>query len=426
MGLRHKFNRSEPGLWLSGAAHAGILIAGLVAYSAPQFPDAQEGIAVEVVTENQFSQITKGEEDAKQAQPDPKPRVDRVAEKAELRDPGEAQRDVPAPPTRPDDAKAEDQEELAAVPPPPPPPRPEEIQRDIEKAEAEAKAAEAKAQAQAEARAAGAKARAEAAAKAAALKAAQEKEEAEAIAKAEAEAKARAEAKAKAEAEARRVAEAKAKAEAEAKRIAEAKEKAEAEAKRAAEAKAKAEAEAEAKRVAEAKAKAEAKRVADAKAAAEAKAKRQAQLAEKFDPSDIRQLLQSKEKAASSGATGAEVNRTAALGTATGTAQKLNPSMRDALAGIFREQIERCYMPPPGTATTPAEMPVLDVRFNVDGSLATEPRIQRAGSKPIDRAVADAALRAVRRCAPYRVPARFAPFYEDWKYWLIEFDPAQT
>jgi len=40
--------------------------------------------------------------------------------------------------------------------------------------------------------------------------------------------------------------------------------------------------------------------------------------------------------------------------------------------------------------------------------------------------VADAALRAVRRCAPYRVPARFAPFYEDWKYWLIEFDPAQT
>jgi colicin import membrane protein len=83
-------------------------------------------------------------------------------------------------------------------------------------------------------------------------------------------------------------------------------------------------------------------------------------------------------------------------------------------------------MPPPGSATTPAEMPVLDVRFNADGTLAAEPKVQRAGSKPIDRAVADAALRAVRRCAPYRIPARFAPFYDDWKYWLIEFDLAQA
>jgi colicin import membrane protein len=415
-----RFNRSEPGFWLSGAAHAGMLVAGLVAYSAPSFPDAQEGIPVEIVTENQFSQITKGEEDAKQAQPDPKPRVDRVADKTERRDPGEEKRDVPAPPKRPADAKVEDQEEVAVAAPLPP--RPDEAQREIEKAQAEAKAAaEAKARAEADARAAEAKARAEAVAKAAELKAVQEREEAEAIAqakaKAEAEAKARAEAKAKAEAEAKRVAEAKEKAEAEAKRLAEAKER---------EAKEKAEAEAEAKRVAEVKAKAEAKRVAEAKAAAEAKAKRQAELADKFDPGDIRQLLRSKEKTASSGATGAEVNRTAALGTAVGSAQKLNPSMRDALAGIFREQIERCYMPPPGSATTPAEMPVLDVRFNADGTLAAEPKVQRAGSKPIDRAVADAALRAVRRCAPYRIPARFAPFYDDWKYWLIEFDPAQA
>jgi colicin import membrane protein len=405
-----RFNRSEPGFWLSGAAHAGMLVAGLVAYSAPSFPDAQEGIPVEIVTENQFSQITKGEEDAKQAQPDPKPRVDRVADKTERRDPGEEKRDVPAPPKRPADSKVEDQEEVAVAAPLPP--RPDEAQREIEKAQAEAKA-------EADARAAEAKARAEAAAKAAELKAVQEREEAEAIAqaKAEAEAKARAEAKAKAEAEVKRVAEAKEKDEAEAKRLAEAKER---------EAKEKAEAEAEAKRIAEAKAKAEAKRVAEAKAAAEAKAKRQAELADKFDPGDIRQLLRSKEKTASSGATGAEVNRTAALGTAVGSAQKLNPSMRDALAGIFREQIERCYMPPPGSATTPAEMPVLDVRFNADGTLAAEPKVQRAGSKPIDRAVADAALRAVRRCAPYRIPARFAPFYDDWKYWLIEFDLAQA
>jgi colicin import membrane protein len=407
-----KFDRSEPGFWVSGAVHAAILAAGLVAYSSPRFPDAQEGIPVEIVTDNQFSEITKGETDAKEVQPTPKPRVDRVAEKAELRDPGEAKRDVPSPPKRPEEVKVAEEEAQAEA-------KARAAAEAKERAEAEAraaeaiaqqKAAEARAKAEADARA---RAKAEAEAKAQAEAEAREAEiiaqqkAAEAKAKAEAEARARAEAKAKAEAEARRVAEAKAKAEAEAEA------RAEAEAKRAAEAKAKAEA--EAKRVAEAKAKAE----------AEAKAKRQAELADKFDPGDIRKLLESKEKAASSGATGSEANRTAALGTATGSAQKLNPSMKDALGGILKEQIERCYVPPPGAAGTAVDIPILDVQFNPDGSLLADPKINRVGPKPIDKAVADAALRAVRRCAPYRIPAKFAPYHEDWKRWLIEFDAAE-
>jgi colicin import membrane protein len=372
VALKLKFNTSEPGLWVSGISHAALLAAGLFAYSAPSFPEAQEGIPVEVITDNQFSQITKGDTRAKDVLPTPKPRADRVADTVEDRDPGEDKRDAPAPPKRPAEMQvAEKEEEVAAEPPPPPPPPPParaevkpepdpaESQRLIEKAEAEALAQK---------------------------KAAEAKAEAEAKAKAQAEA----EAKAKALAEARKLAEAKAKAEADAK----------------------AKAEAEAKKVAEAKAKAE----------AEAKARKEAELAKKLDVGDLRQFLNSKERHQSTGATGAEVQKTASLGTASGTAAKLNPSMREALIGLLTEQIRRCYTVPIGASTGNFTPPMLDVRLNQDGTLSADPAVLQAGSTSTDRAMADAAARAVRRCAPYRVPAQFAPYYSDWKTLNLQFD----
>jgi len=370
VALKLKFNPSEPGFWISGVAHAGLLAAALVGLSfAESFPEAQEGIPVEVITDNQLSQITKGETTAKQVQPTPKPRADRIADKTEQKDPGEDKRDAPSPPKRPEEMKVADKEEPVASQPPPPPPPPKPTQAEAEaKAEAERKMIE--------------------------------KAEAEAIEQAKAAEKAKAEAEAKAKAEAQ----AKAEAEAKAKALAEAKAKAEAEAK--------AKAEAEAKKVAEAKAKAE----------AEAKARKEAEVAKKLDMGDLKQFLNNKEKHQSSGATGAEVQKTASLGTATGTAAKLNPSQRDALMGLLREQIQRCYTAPisaSGGDTTP---PMLDIRLNQDGSLASEPTVMRAGATTADRAVADAALRAVRRCAPYRVPAQFAPYYSDWKILNVQFD----
>jgi len=296
----------------------------------------------------------------------------RVADKVEQRDPGEDKRDAPAPPKRPEEMKVADKEEPVAAQPPPPPPPPKPSQ-----AEADAKAEEQRKMI--------------------------EKAEAEAIAEAKAaEARAAAEAKAKAEAEAKT----KAEAEAKAKAVAEARAKAKAEAE------AKAKAEAEAKKIAEAKAKEE----------AEAKARKEAQVAKKLDLGDIRQFLDNKERSQSSGATGAEVQKTASLGTATGTAAKLNPSQRDALMGLLRDQIQRCYTAPISASNGDVTPPMLDIRLNQDGSLAREPTVMRAGATSADRAVADAALRAVRRCAPYRVPAQYAPFYTDWKTLNVQFD----
>ena len=130
-----------------------------------------------------------------------------------------------------------------------------------------------------------------------------------AAAKAEAESKAKAEAEAKARAE-------------EAKKVAEAKAKAEAEAK--------AKAEAEAKRVAEAKAKAD----------AEAKARKEAELAKKLDVGDLRQFLQSKDRSQSRGATGAEIQKTASLGTTSGIGGKAQSEpCAMPLIGLLQEQM---------------------------------------------------------------------------------------
>ncbi|CAO4185440.1 cell envelope integrity protein TolA [Methylorubrum aminovorans] len=455
--LSESLRNREPGVWISAGAHAAVLGLALFAVAAPALPDAQEGVPVEVLTEQQFSEMTRGERNAEKPEKNPN-RADRVSEKMEEREPENAKTDAPAAPTRTAETKlaavdamplradtadpVKEEAEAAAA-------KAEAAKAEAEKAAA-AKAAEAKAKAEAKSKA-DAAAKAEAAkaaeakaaeAKAAAAKAEAEKREelqklvereqaeAEAAAKAaekaaEAKAKARAEAKAKADAkakaEAKAEAEAQAKAEAEAKAEAAAKAAAEAEhRKQVAEAKAKAEAEAKAKAEAAAKAKAKAMAEAKAKADAEAKARQQAELANRTSPGDSRES-NTRTASQSTGSTGREVQRTASLGTSTGTAQKLSPSLRDALVGMLQQQIERCYSAPPG-ATQGVVLPMLDIRLNPDGSLTAEPRVMRAGNNSVDQSIAQAALRAVRRCAPYKIPTQYAPYYNDWKAINAEFE----
>ena len=393
----------EPGLLVSVGLHGLALAAGLATLSSPPaFDMAEEAIAVEVISEAQLAQMTRGERSAREVVPNAKPRAERVAEVAVEKPPSEEKRDVPAPPRRPAEMAVDDKPvEVASPPPPPPPARPpearaqveakpepkpeirpqpaadprrEQLARLAEEAELKAKA-EARAEAEArEERARAEKARVEAAARA--------KAEADARAKAEADARARREAEQKL-AEARREAEDKARAE-----------------------------------------KARAEAAAKAKAEAEAKARRDAELAAKFNAGDIAKLLQSKESAQSSGAAAREVNRTASLGTSSGNAARLNPSMRGQLIGLLRDQMERCYSPPVGSSAGATTLPVIDLRLNPDGSLAGEPRVMRAGGSAVDNAVAQAALRAVRRCAPYRVPAQFAPYFHEWQQLNVEFETA--
>lgn len=394
-----KLSTSEPGMVVSALGHATFLVAGLLAFSSPApLPENEEAIAVEVVDPSALNQVTRGERQAQKVEAQPIQRAERQAEIVERKEAGEAKADTPAPPSRPVELKTADDNAAAPLPPSRSAllPKTEPQVKPPEPAKQPPQKSEAQAQAEAQQR------RDELARFA---------EEAELASKArKAEEDAKAAAKAKAEAEAAR-AEAAAKAKAEAQAKAEAAEAAKAKAELAA--KAKAEAEQKAKIAAAAKAKQE----------AEAKAKREAEIAKNFNPTDIAKLLQSKEQAQSSGSAAPQINRTASLGTERGASQKLSPSLRAQLVGIIQEQLLKCWNVPIALANSRAQVvPQVRMKLNTDGSLAGQPGVVNSSSDPLFRVAADSALTATRRCAPLRIPAQFASYYDDWRDVVVNFD----
>jgi colicin import membrane protein len=380
---------------MSALGHVTFLVAGLLAFSPSPLPEQQEAIAVEVISPSELNQITRGERSAEKVQEQPLQRAERQAEIVERKEAGEAKQDTPAPPSRPPELKTADENAAAPLPPsraallpkaepkvtlPEPakqPPQKAEPKPDLKREEL--------------------------------AKLAEEAEIASRAKQAEEEAKAAAKAKAEAEAQARADAAAKAKAEAQAKAEAaeEAREKAEAAAK------AKAEAETKAKIAAAAKAKQE----------AEAKAKREAEIAKKFNANDIAKLLQSKEQAQSTGSAAPQINRTASLGTERGSSQKLSPSLRAQLVGIIQDQLLKCWNVPIALANARgAVVPQVRMKLGTDGSLLGQPGVVNSSSDPLFRVAADSALTATRRCAPLRIPAQFAAYYDDWRDVIVNFD----
>lgn len=398
---------TQPGMVVSGVAHVALLAATLIAFAdARPLEDATESIPVEVITDSQFSQMTRGETTAREVKPNPLPRAEKQADIQETKPEAvELKRDVPVPPVRPPDPPAE--QKIAALPLPPERPKEDEAKAEAEKARAEADA----------------KARADAAAKAEA------QAKAEARAKADADAKAKAEAKAEAEAlEKARAEQAKAKAEADAKA------KAEAEARARAEARAKTEAEAEARRrETEARVRAAEQQRLAALAAEQAKPepprppvpRAEPKPEAKFDPSAIEKLLTSKEKAQQAPSTSREINRTASLGTAAGGASRLSQSELDMIKGAIIDQINAKWIVPPGADTKSARAPQIRFSLNPDGSLQGQPQLISEPTDAISRALAESAIRAIKRAAPYRIQAQFASKYQDWRDWNSKFTPPE-
>ena len=376
----------EPGLLLSTVAHVALLTAGLVSFSqiAP-LPEADEGIPVEFITENQFSQISQGETDAPEILDEPRLRVDREAETREVNPAGEDARNTPAPPTRPQDMQvAQDtppepepapeptpepepapepapEPPAASAPPPPPEPAPEPEPQAVAEAPPEPEP------------------------------------EAEPVAES---------------AEAPTPLPPARSARAEAQRQAASRDAARAEQARREEAQ---------RQEAQRRERQERERQ---QAQRQQSAPPEAEVSERFDPDGIAALLRSTEDPAARGATGQQVSQTASLGTETGRAAQLAPSQRDALIGIIQAQLRRCWDAPLAAQSLP-QPPVATLRIalNADGSLAGRPQIVNAESDRLFQAVADSASRATQRCAPLSIPAEFAPFYEDWKTMVVNFDP---
>ena len=364
----------QPGGALSVGAHTLLLVASVYAFNSAQpFQPATEALAVDVVSEKDFNEMMKGDKTSKIIAKEPERRVDRVAEIKDDKDPGVEKKDVPVAPSK-QEAKSEPEPKLAAIVPPT---RPPELRVTPPTPSPPVKAEEDD----------------------------EIDEKAELLRRKKIEDQKKAEDAAKAAAEAKRKLDEKLKADAQAK-AAEDKKKLDDALK----------AEAEAEKRAEDKRKADEKKAREDKAKKEQAAKEAAE--EKARNDRIRNVLnQSKEPAASTGATGAAVASRSTAGTATATGTKLSPSQLGQLGEILKEQMERCLSVPSGI--NPKTKPIALIYFNRDGTLFGAPILQNSSAEPAFRVLAEAGIRALRQCQPYKVPDRFMSAFEQWKVTTI-------
>ena len=138
----------------------------------------------------------------------------------------------------------------------------------------------------------------------------------------------------------------------------------------------------------------------------------------KFDATRIAALLDKRDPQRKS-ATGDTISRTPTLGANTTNAPRLSQSEIDAL----RTRIQACWSVPAGVSEAKDLIVQVRIQFRPDGSLEAEPILINHGSGPYFQVAAEAALRAVRRCAPYSfLPAAK---YEAWKDVEVTFDPRE-
>jgi colicin import membrane protein len=370
---RGKFNPREPGVAVSAGAHVALLAATLIAFAdTRKFDDVAESIPVEMISDQQFSQITKGDKTAKQVQP--KQKAEKIADVTETKPTppiAEAKRDVPTPPPPlkriPDPGEDEKPElkpepptppqRVAALPPAPePPPRPEPKVAKPEPPRAE-KPPEP-----------------------------DDLKEAEVI---------------KPQPVPRpKIAETPTPP-TPPKPVEKPKEPAPPKLDQVA-------------KFLEQK-KVEEKPVPKPKSGEE-----NTEPKHKLDMTAISQLL-SKEAPQARASTGRELTHTAALGAPNASAARMSPSMWDSLDGLMREQYKKCW----SYIGLNAEKYVaqIRVRYAQDGSLQAEPALLNPPAEANSRNLAETAMRAVRRCNPMHIPAAYLPYYEQWKARVVRFDP---
>jgi hypothetical protein len=104
-------------------------------------------------------------------------------------------------------------------------------------------------------------------------------------------------------------------------------------------------------------------------------------------------------------------------------AERMSPSMWGQLDGYLQEQYRQCWNKFGFDGQT--YVPQIRVLFNADGSLGAEPVLANAPGDASERALADSAMRAVRRCDPIRIPPQYAPYHAQWRARTLRFDPQE-
>ncbi|MGH6834232.1 MAG: cell envelope biogenesis protein TolA [Methylocella sp.] len=144
---------------------------------------------------------------------------------------------------------------------------------------------------------------------------------------------------------------------------------------------------------------------------------------QKFDPGDIAKFLNT-EAPHGKRASGQALSQVASLGSPTASGAKMSPSLWDQLDGLLQEQYKRCWNFA-GLGGQQKYIPEIHVQYTLDGSLIGQPVLLNPPSDPNLRALAESAMRAVRRCDPLRIPSRYQAYYDQWKGRIVRFDPEE-
>jgi hypothetical protein len=107
-------------------------------------------------------------------------------------------------------------------------------------------------------------------------------------------------------------------------------------------------------------------------------------------------------------------------------AQRMSISMASALDAWLTESYLNCWTPPPTMPEGNVYVAQIKVVFNADGSLSARPILINPPTDPAWRALAESAMRAVKKCDPLHVPPQYAPYFDQWKVETIHFDPRET
>ena len=107
-------------------------------------------------------------------------------------------------------------------------------------------------------------------------------------------------------------------------------------------------------------------------------------------------------------------------------AARMSVTMRSAMDDWFRDTYLSCWNRPPTIPEGGAYVPEVKLDYNSDGTLATNPVLLNPPSDPAWRPLAESAVRAALKCNPLRVPAQYAPYFDDWRAKTIHFDPTEV
>jgi outer membrane biosynthesis protein TonB len=145
-----------------------------------------------------------------------------------------------------------------------------------------------------------------------------------------------------------------------------------------------------------------------------------------YDPNAIAKLIAPKSAPPSGSSSATNAAAATPQGLPHHDAPRMSVSMSSALDAWLTESYLNCWTPPPTLPEGDVYVAEIKVVFNPDGSLSTRPVLLNPPNDPAWRALAESAMRAVRKCDPLHVPPEYAPYFEQWKIETIHFDPRET